>query len=91
MVKLRVTMPSDDEFETMQARARSYRKRVAELGGVSASIVKQNVRERVGSRTGSQTLTRAQDELADEIIAFLRDARLTRHQAARLEQEFFGR
>jgi hypothetical protein len=86
-----VIVASDDQFETMLARARLYRKRVAELGGVSASIIKQNVRERVGLRTGSQTLTRAQDELADEILAFLRDARLSRHQAARLEQEFFGR
>jgi len=84
-------VPSVDEFETMQARARSYRERVAGLGGVSASILRQNVRERLHLRTGSQTLTRAQDELADEIIAFLRDARLSRHQAARLEQEFFGR
>jgi CRISPR/Cas system CSM-associated protein Csm4 (group 5 of RAMP superfamily) len=85
-----VIVPSDDEFETMQARARFYRKRVAELGGVSASMIKQNVRERLRLRTGSETLTRAQDELADEIIAFLKDARLSRHQAARLEQEFFG-
>ena len=75
----------------MQARARSYRKRVAELGGVSASMIKQNVSERLRLRTGSETLTRAQDELADEIVAFLKDARLSRHQAARLEQEFFGR
>jgi hypothetical protein len=86
-----VIVPSDDEFETMQARARFYRKRVAELGGVSGSMIKQNVRERLRLRTGSETLTRAQDELADEIIAFLKDARLSRHQAARLEQEFFGK
>ena len=83
-------MTADDEFETMQARARSYRKRVAELGGVSGLIVKENVRERLRLRSASTTLTRAQDELADEIIAFLKDRRLTRQQAARLEREFFG-
>jgi hypothetical protein len=82
---------ADDEFETMQARARSYRKRVAELGGVSGLILKENIRERLRLRSTSATLTRAQDELADEIIAFLKDRRLSRQQAARLEREFFGR
>lgn len=89
-VKLRVTVP-DDEFETMQARTRSYRRRVAELGGVSGSLIKENVRERLRLRTASETLTRAHDELADEIIALLMDTRLSRHQAALLEREFFGR
>jgi hypothetical protein len=41
-------------------------------------------------RSTSSTLTRAQDELAEEIIAFLKDRRLSRQQAARLEREFFG-
>jgi hypothetical protein len=85
-----VTVTADAEFETMQARARSYRKRVAELGGVSGLMVKENERERLRLRSASTTLTRAQDELADEIIAFLKDRRLTRQQAARLEREFFG-
>jgi hypothetical protein len=85
-----MTVTADDEFETMQARARSYRKRVAELGGVSGLTVKENVRERLRLRSAPTTLTRAQDELADEIIAFLKDPRLTRRQAARLEREFFG-
>ena len=85
-----MTVPADDEFEAMQSRARSYRKRVAELGGVSGSVIRENVRERLRLRTSSETLTRAQDELADEIIAFLKDTRLSRHQAARLEREFFG-
>jgi hypothetical protein len=80
----------DDEFETMQARARSYRKRVTELGGVSGLILKENIRERLRLRSTSATLTRAQDELAEEIIAFLKDRRLSRQQAARLEREFFG-
>ena len=83
-------MTAIDEFEIMQARARSYRKRVAELGGVSGLIVRENIRERLRLRSTSQTLTRAQDELADEIIAFLKDRRLSKQQAARLEREFFG-
>jgi hypothetical protein len=83
-------MTTGNEFETMQARARSYRKRVAELGGVSGLIVKENIRERLRLRSTSSTLTRAQDELAEEIIAFLKDRRLSRQQAARLEREFFG-
>lgn len=84
-------MPAgDDEFETMRSRARSYRNRVAELGGVSGSMIRENVRERLRLRTGPAPLTRAQDELADEITAFLKDRRLSRHQAAQLEREFFG-
>ena len=89
-VKLRATVP-DDNFEPMQDRARSYRKRVAGLGSVSGSVIIANVRDRLLMRTGPETLTRAHGELADEIIAFLTDTRLSRHQAAALEREFFGR
>lgn len=80
---------SDDEFEFMQARARSFRRRVADLGGVSGSVTKENVRQRLRLRTTPETLTRAQYVFADEIVAFLKDARLSRHQAASLEREFF--
>jgi len=79
----------DDEFETMQARARSYRKRLKVLGSVSGPVIERNVRERLRSRA-TTTLPPAQAELADEIVAFLKKPELSVHQAAFLEREFFG-
>lgn len=80
-----------NEFETMQARVRSYRKRLAELGSVSGPVIEGNVRDRLRWRPATDELPPAQGELADEIVEALKDTRLSRHQAAQLERTFFGR
>ena len=80
----------DDEFETMQARVRSYRRRLEELGSVSGPVIVTHVRDRLGWRATANTLPPAQGELADEIVIVLTDSRLTVAQAARLEREFLG-
>lgn len=74
----------------MQARARSYRKRLDELGSVSGPVINGHVRDRLRSRQTANTLPPAQADLADEIVAFLRGPRLTAHQAAELERDFLG-
>jgi hypothetical protein len=80
----------DDEFETMKARARSYRKRLAELGSVSGPVIDSYVHDRLRQRP-TPALPPAQAELGDEILSFLNDPRLTTYQAEWLELEFFGR
>ena len=54
----------DDHFETMQARARSFRKRIAELGFVSGPVIERNVRERIRWRPTADKLPPAQRESA---------------------------
>ena len=83
----RVTVPSD-EFETMLARVRRFRKRVDELG-MSGTEVDANVRARLRSRP-ADPLPPGQQALADEIHGFLEDSRLSAHQAAWLERTFFA-
>jgi hypothetical protein len=80
----------DDEFETMLARARSFRRRVAELGSVSGPVIEQHVRERLRWRPTTSTLPPAQGELAEEIIELIEAPRLSPQQTSRLEREFFG-
>lgn len=79
----------DDEFETMRARTRSYRKRLAELGSVGEPVIVGYVRDHLRSRR-PEPLPPAQADLADEIVAFLEEPQLSAHQAALLEREFFG-
>jgi hypothetical protein len=83
-----VTTP-DDEFETMLARARSFRRRVDELGTVSSPAIDGYVRDRLRDRPDVNSLPRAQAEFADEILALLQLPSLSPQQAHRLEREFF--
>jgi hypothetical protein len=80
----------DDEFGTMLARVRSYRRRVDELGSVSGPVILGSVRDRRRWRPADY-LPPAQRELADEIVGLLEDPRLSALQAAQLERAFFGR
>lgn len=80
----------DDEFETMQARSRSYRRRLEALGSVSAPVIEGYVRDRLRWRPSANTLPPAQGELADEILALLEEPRLSAQQTAQLQREFFG-
>jgi hypothetical protein len=80
---------SDDEFETMRARARVHRIRLAELGPMSEPVILENVRDRLDLRP-IEALPPAQGELADEIFALLKDPRLNTMQVRALEREFFG-
>jgi hypothetical protein len=80
----------ENEFETMLARGRSYRKRLDELGSLNRPIIEGHVRDRLRWQPAAITLPPAQGELADEIFALLRTPRLSAQQAARLEREFFG-
>jgi hypothetical protein len=77
------------EYETMRYRARSFRRRVDELGGLNAPAIEGNVRDRLRWRE-TTSLPSAQGELADEIVALLGTPKLSPHQAAHLEREFFG-
>jgi len=78
-----------DEFDTMLARARRFRRRVDELGGVSGPAIDGYVRDRLRFRPNVSLPPPAQAELADEILALLQLPSLSSHQAHRLEQEFF--
>ena len=80
----------DDEFETMKARARSFRKRLEELGSVSGPVIEGNVRDRLRSCLDVNALPPAQGELADEIVALLENTQLSSWQAHELQWEFFG-
>ncbi|MDQ3382018.1 MAG: hypothetical protein M3546_17205 [Actinomycetota bacterium] len=81
----------DDQFETMKARARRYRARIGDVGGISVPIIEQNVRERIRGRPQNvQRLPPAQGELADEIVALLNNSELSAHQAALLKRTYFG-
>jgi hypothetical protein len=84
-----VTIPND-EFETMLARARSFRRRVDELGTLSSPAIDGYVRERLRYRPDVNSLPRAQAEFADEIVALLQQPTLSLQQADRLKQEFFA-
>jgi hypothetical protein len=81
---------SDDEFQTMRARARVYRMRIKELGPISGPVITESVRGCLDFRPPTVPLSEAQRELVDEIIAFLKDPRLDLFRARMLEQEFFN-
>lgn len=85
----RVPVP-DDEFETMLARAKSFRRRVDEIGSVSGPVIVGNVRDRLRWRADVETLPPAQGELADEILELLANPSLSPQQAHQLERAFFG-
>jgi hypothetical protein len=78
-----------DEFETMLARARRFRRRVDELGTVSAPAIDGYVRDHLRYRPQVGALPPAQAELADEILALLQMPGLSTEQARRIEREFF--
>ncbi len=80
---------SDDEFETMRARARVYRTRLAELGPVAGPLIRENVRDRLNLRPTAE-LPPMQSELAAEIVAFLKNPRLDLFRVRILERELFG-
>jgi hypothetical protein len=84
-----VTIP-DDEFETMLARARSFRRRVDDLGTLSGPAIDGYVRDRLHYRRDINSLPPAQVEFADEILALLQVPTLSPQQLHRLEQEFFA-
>ena len=74
----------------MKARARSFRRRLEELGSVSGPVIAANVRDRLRSRPLVSALPPAQGELADEIVALLENTKLSSWQAHELQWEFFG-
>jgi hypothetical protein len=81
----------DDEFETMLARARNFRRRADELRSVTGHMVTER---RTPSSRGAQPvdyLTPAQRELAEEIVALLEDSRLSVLQAGQLERALWAR
>lgn len=78
-----------DEFETMLARARSFRRRVDELGSVSGSVIDGHVRDRLHSRGNGNALPPAQADLAEEIVALLQVSSLSPQQANQIERQFF--
>jgi hypothetical protein len=82
-----VTVPND-EFETMLARARRFRKRVDELP-MGGTEIDANVRARLRAKPSSE-LPPGQQALADEIHSLLDDLRLSAHQAAWIERAFFA-
>jgi hypothetical protein len=84
----RVAVP-DDAFETMLARARGFRKRVAELG-LSAPMIEADVEARLHWLATGPALPSGQAKLADEILALLRNPGLSPQQAQRLESAFRG-
>jgi hypothetical protein len=83
-----VTIPSD-EFATMCARARRFRRRVDELGTVSAPAIDGYVRDKLRYRPNVNSLPPAQAEFADEIVALLQVSSLSPQQAHQLERSFF--
>jgi len=83
-----VTVP-DDEFETMLARARNFRRRVDELGTVSGPAIDGYVRDRLRSRRDGYALPPAQAELAEEIVALFQVSSLSPQQAHQIERQFF--
>jgi hypothetical protein len=79
----------EDEFQTMLARARNFRRRVDELGTVNSPAIDGYVRDRLRDRRNGNALPPAQTDLADEIVALLQISSLSPHQAHQLEREFF--
>jgi hypothetical protein len=79
-----------DEFETMLARMRGFRRRVDELGSVGGPIIDADVRAH-RNLSPADYLPSPQRELAETIVALLEDPRLSALQAAQLERAFFGR
>jgi hypothetical protein len=84
----RMAIP-DDEFETMLARAWSFRRRIDDLRSVTGHMLDESVRERRAEPV--DYLSPDQRELAEEIARFLADPRLSALQAARLERAVFER
>jgi hypothetical protein len=82
-----VAVPND-EFQTMLARARNFRRRVDELGSVSGPVIAEGVRDRLRRRL-VEYLPPAQRELAEEIVTLLEHPELSQLQAAQLERAFF--
>jgi hypothetical protein len=83
-----VTIPTD-EFSTMCARARSFRRRVDELGTVSGPVIDGYVRDRLHDRPHVNSLPPAQGEFADEIVALLQMPGLSPQQSHQIMREFF--
>lgn len=79
----------EDEFETMLARARKFRRRVDELGTVSSPAIDGYVRDRLRYRRDGNPLPPAQADLADEIVALLQVSSLSPQQAHQIERQFF--
>jgi hypothetical protein len=77
-----------DEFSTMCARARSFRRRVDELGTVSSPAIDGYVRDQLYGRRHTP-LPPAQAEFADEILALLQMPGLSPQQAHQIMREFF--
>lgn len=80
---------TNDEFETALARARSFRRRVDELGTVNAPAIDGYVRDRLRDRPNVNSLPSAQADFADEILGLLQMSTLSPQQAHRIEREFF--
>jgi hypothetical protein len=81
----------DDEFETMLARARNFRRRADDLRSVTGHMF---TGRRTPSLRGAQPvdyLSPAQRELAEEIVALLEDSRLSVLQAGQLERALWDR
>jgi hypothetical protein len=77
---------AEDEFETMLARARSFRARLDELG-IAGGAVEDCVYARLRHRP-YVVLPPAQRKLAEEIVALLTSPGLSTWQARELEQAF---
>ena len=76
----------EDEFETMLARARSFRARLNELG-IAAGVIEDCVYARLRHRPYA-VLPPAQRELADAIVGLLTNSELSMWQASELERAF---
>jgi hypothetical protein len=83
-----VAIPAD-EFSTMRARARSFRRRMDELGTVSGPVIDGYVRDRLRDRPNVASLPPAQAEFADEIVALLQIPGLSPQQSHQIRREFF--
>jgi hypothetical protein len=77
---------AEDEFETMLARARSFRARLDELG-IAGGAVEDFVYARLRHRPYGE-LPPAPREFAEEILALLKSPELSTWQALELEQAF---
>ncbi len=77
-----------DEFVALIAAANQFRTTVGELG-MRGSDVDSNVRARLYWNPKIPDPPMGQETLADEIYALLENSRLSAHQAAQLEREYF--